>query len=89
MSEISPETSFEPETALKAEDDGLAFYKAITKIYKNSLKPNGKLLFEVGINQANKVADIMKNEGFDEIVITKDLNGIDRVVSAVRKMEVI
>lgn len=88
MSEISPETTFEPETALKAEDEGLEFYKAITEIYKNSLKPNGKLVFEVGINQANKVADIMKAEGFEDITITKDLSGIDRVVSAVRKMEV-
>lgn len=89
MAEISPETTFEPETALKAKDEGLEFYKAITKIYKNSLKPNGMLCFEVGINQANKVAEIMKSEGFEDITVTKDLNGIDRVVSAVKNTEVI
>ncbi len=82
-SEISPETHFEPETALKAEDGGLEFYKAITENYKNSLKNGGMLLFEVGYSQAQAVADIMRNAGFKDIKIAKDMGGINRAVSGI------
>ena len=81
--EISPETHFEPETALKAEDDGLAFYKAIAKNYKNSLKVGGMLLFEVGYKQAEKVAEILKMEGYSKIEFKQDLGGINRAVSGI------
>ncbi len=81
--EISPETHFEPETALKAKDGGLEFYKAITENYKNSLKNGGMLLFEVGYKQAEKVAEIMKNAGFKDLKFTKDLSGINRAVSGI------
>ena len=82
MDEISPETKFEPETALLAEDEGMQFYKAITENYKNSLKENGVIAFEVGINQSERVAEILKTQGFKNITVKKDLNSIDRVVFA-------
>lgn len=82
MDEISPETKFEPETALLAEDEGMQFYKAITENYKNSLKENGVIVFEVGINQSERVAEILKTQGFKNITVKKDLNSIDRVVFA-------
>jgi len=84
MKIISPETKFEPETALKAEDDGLEFYKAITENYKNSLKQGGMLCFEVGFTQAHKVKEILENAGFEEIKIRKDLNSVDRAVSGIK-----
>ena len=82
MDEISPETKFEPETALLAEDEGMQFYKAITENYKNSLKENGVIAFEVGINQSERVAEILKTQGFKNVTVKKDLNSIDRVVFA-------
>lgn len=82
MDEISPETKFEPETALLAEDEGMQFYKAITENYKNSLKENGVIVFEVGINQSERVAEILKTQGFKNITVKKDLNSINRVVFA-------
>lgn len=82
MDEISPETKFEPETALLAEDEGMQFYKAITENYKNSLKENGVIAFEVGINQSERVAEILKAQGFKNVTVKKDLNSIDRVVFA-------
>lgn len=82
MDEISPETKFEPETALLAEDEGMQFYKAITENYKNSLKENGVIAFEVGINQSARVAEILKTQGFKNVTVKKDLNSIDRVVFA-------
>ncbi len=68
---------FEPMNALDGGEDGLDFYRQITDIAK--LKAGGVLAFEVGINQAEQVAKIMKKRFF-EIKIIKDLSGIDRVV---------
>lgn len=87
MDIVSPETKFEPETALIAENNGLQFYEAITENYKNSLKNGGMLCFEVGINESVKVAEILKNQGFTNIETLKDLNGIDRVVSGIYETE--
>ena len=83
MNEISPETKLEPETALLGGEDGLIFYKAIIKNYKNSLNKDGIIAFEVGINQSGKVADLLKENGFKDINITKDFNNIERVVTAI------
>lgn len=69
---------FEPASALDGGEDGLDFYRQIVKVVK--LKENGVLAFEVGINQAEQVAQIM-TERFCEIRIIKDLSGIDRVVT--------
>lgn len=80
MNIISPETKFEPETALFGGEDGLKFYRAITENYKNSLKSGGMLAFEVGINEYSAVSDIMEKSGFSNIGFVKDLNGIQRVV---------
>lgn len=84
MEIISPETKFEPETALKAEDDGLEFYKAITENYKDSLKNGGMLCFEVGFTQAEKVKAILENAGFYDVQIKKDLNDVERVVAGIK-----
>ncbi len=81
MSIISPETKFEPESALIAGDNGLEFYKAITNNYEDSLKTGGMLCFEVGINESSAVAEILEKAGFSNITIKKDLNGIERAVS--------
>lgn len=83
MKDISPETKFEPESALLAEDGGMQFYKAIINNYKNSLEDGGMLSFEVGINEYKSVADLLENAGFENITVKKDLNGIERVVSGI------
>lgn len=80
--EVSPETKYEPETALFGGTDGLEFYRVITENYKGSLKQNGMLCFEVGIGQANNVKEILRNAGFANIGAKKDLNGIERAVYA-------
>ena len=84
MEIISPETRFEPKTALLGGEDGMLFYKAIVKEYKNSLTKGGMLAFEVGINEDRKVAEILKTADFKNITVTKDFNGINRVVTAIK-----
>ena len=80
MNTLQPEVKFEPATALEGGSDGLTFYRHIAKKYKKHLAPNGVLAFEVGINQAGMVADIMKENGFTNIAMRKDYSDIDRVV---------
>lgn len=80
MANLQPEVTFEPKTALSGGEDGLTFYREITARYKNSLKKGGTLAFEVGINQARDVAEIMERNGFTQINTRCDYNEIDRVV---------
>lgn len=78
---ISPETKYEPETALLAQDSGMEFYKAIINNYSKALKEGGMLCFEVGIRESEKVSRLLEEAGFKNITAKKDLNGIDRAVA--------
>ena len=80
MKTLQPEVTFEPATALSGGSDGLDFYRHIAKEYKAYLKKDGVLAFEIGINQASAVAEIMKQNGFVNVDTRKDYNEIDRVV---------
>ena len=73
---------FEPKLALYANDNGLAAYKAIINSASSYLKDGGKLLFEIGYNQRDKVLDILRECGFTDIFTKKDLAGHDRVIIA-------
>jgi release factor glutamine methyltransferase len=73
---------FEPKLALYANDNGLAAYKTIINSASSYLKDGGKLLFEIGYKQRDKVLDILRECGFTDILTKKDLAGHDRVVIA-------
>ncbi|MGM0509230.1 MAG: peptide chain release factor N(5)-glutamine methyltransferase [Fusobacteriota bacterium] len=78
---LMPEVkNYEPISALKADDEGLYFYKKISKLAENYLIEGGFLVFEVGHNQAKKVREIMKKYGYKKIKIIKDYSNIERVV---------
>ena len=77
---LSEEVKKEPHTALFGGEDGLFFYREITKLWKGALKPDGRLAFEVGIGQAEAVEQILKDHGFGNITVINDLSGIQRVV---------
>ncbi len=67
----------EPLSALDGGCDGLVFYRQITE--NVPLNKSGILAFEVGIGQAQEVAEIMSAR-FDNIEIHRDIAGIERVV---------
>ncbi len=71
---------YEPRMALDGGEDGLDFYRFISAKWKSALRLGGSLIFEVGIGQADQVAQIMAENGFENIVITPDTNDIPRVV---------
>ena len=80
--ELQNEVKFDPELALFAEDEyGVNFYKRITSNAPDILNASGYLLFELGIDQSEKVLTIMKQAGFTDIEVIKDLAGIDRVIA--------
>lgn len=63
---------YEPRMALDGGEDGLKFYRAVAKKWKRALKPGGKLIFEVGYDQAPAVKSIMEEQGFQDIQTTMD-----------------
>ena len=79
---------YEPHLALRGGEDGLDFYRAICAQWRTALRADGRLLFEVGIGQADNVLRIMRSCGFGDVEITPDLNGIPRVVSGILCTEV-
>ena len=82
--ELAPELkNHEPKFALTDNNDGLNFYREISKKAKASLNKNGKLFFEVGMGQAEEVKNILLNNGFSAIEIFKDYSNIDRIVKGV------
>lgn len=80
MENLQPELAFEPDTALYGGEDGLLFYRAICENYKDALQDGGTLVFEIGYSQGKAVSEIMKENGFCDVEIRKDLSENDRVV---------
>ena len=72
----------DPKLALDGGESGLEFYRRIISDSKKYLKTNGMIFFEIGFDQAQEVSDILKKNGYHDIVVKKDLSGLDRVVIA-------
>lgn len=87
ITHLMPEVrDHEPHLALDGKGDGLFFYKSIILKSRDFLTENGRLYFEIGYNQGEAVSCLMKEAGFTQVTIKKDLAGLDRVVSG-RRME--
>ncbi len=76
---LAPEVLLEPHRALDGGKDGLLFYRAITAKSVTALNEGGFVLYEVGIGQADAVAEIGRAHGFTA-EIYRDLAGIERAV---------
>lgn len=76
----------EPMTALCGGTDGLDFYRRLCAEAPDMLLAGGFMAFEVGIHQAEAVANLAQEHPLIERTeIIKDYAGIDRVVVAWRK----
>ncbi|MDR1801227.1 MAG: peptide chain release factor N(5)-glutamine methyltransferase [Lachnospiraceae bacterium] len=83
IDELQDEVRFyDPAIALDGGEDGLDFYRKIAAEAPDYLRESGELLLEIGFNQAKDVSAILKSDGFTDIVVKKDLAGLDRVVIA-------
>ena len=82
---LMPEVQQEPELALFGGEDGLDFYRRISREAGAHLKDGGCLLFEIGWKQKDAVSDLLR-EYIGEPFALKDYGDNWRVVGAVKTM---
>ena len=76
----------EPKIALFAGEDGLDIYKRIIEKVDTFLKPAAALIFEIGYAQGHAIYELLdKSNIFSEIIIEKDFQNNDRIVTAIKQ----
>ena len=85
-SDLQPEVLKEPLIALDGGKDGMHFYRRIVSESSGILKQGGMLLMELGINEASQVRFALERNGFTDIEIRHDLNGIERMILGTRSV---
>jgi release factor glutamine methyltransferase len=81
MEQITPEVrEWEPRIALTPEGDGLNAYRAIAANATKYLTPQGRIILEIGWDQAKDVLAIFNDAGYINGYCTQDLAGKDRVI---------
>jgi len=75
---------FEPRLALDGGADGLLITRRLVAEAMDYLSPGGLLALEGGFDQAPAVESLLEASGFSDITRSKDLAGIERVVSGRR-----
>lgn len=81
IEELEPEVKdHEPRLALDGTEDGLLFYRNITKEAHDYLNQGGWLLVEIGYDQGESVSQLFIDNGFKEVEVIRDLAGNNRVV---------
>lgn len=82
---LAKDVQKEPLGALDGGADGLDFYRRIISEAMDHMTDEGILAFEVGINQAQVVAELCRKAGFKATAIRKDYADIERMVFAVKE----
>lgn len=82
---LSKEVRNEPKMALDGGKDGLEFYRSITSLAEKYINHGGRIMYEIGYNEAEEVTEILSSRGFSDIKILKDYGGNDRVVAGTFK----
>jgi release factor glutamine methyltransferase len=81
MEGCAPEVLQEPHLALCGGEDGLAIYRRIAEQADSYLKPEGKILLEIGCDQALPVCSLFEQKGYKTSVFN-DLAGLNRMILA-------
>lgn len=72
--------NFDPHLALNGGKNGLEAYEQLSDLIKNWLKPNGKILLEIGFDQHDAVKNIFESKGFSFANALLDFQKIRRVL---------
>jgi len=73
----------EPSIALFVEDhDPLLFYRKIAELAKVSLNSGGALYFEINQYLGNETVSLLKDLGYENVTLKKDMFGNDRMIKA-------
>ena len=79
---LEPEVrEYEPRIALDGTEDGIKFYRILAEESPKYLNPGGHVAFEIGYDQGEAVAALLKTAGFHDVMVIKDYGGNDRVVT--------
>jgi release factor glutamine methyltransferase len=73
---------FDPHIALTPGGDGLDPYRLIAASVGRHLSPDGRLIVEIGYQQAADVLQLFQDAGLSSVCSHSDLAGRDRVISA-------
>ncbi len=73
---------FDPHIALTPGGDGLDPYRVIAAAVGRHLSPDGRVIIEIGHQQAANVLQIFQDAGLSSLCCHPDLAGRDRVISA-------
>jgi release factor glutamine methyltransferase len=76
---LATDIRFEPRCALVSGKNGDEDYIAIISQAAQYLKPSGWILFEHGMEQGERVRNLLAEQGYAEIFTEKDLAGLERV----------
>ncbi len=79
MPGLSSEVQREPSTALDGGPDGLALLRRIIAEAGSWLQPGGLLALEIGDTQGEAVLDLLRQAGYANARIEKDLGKLDRL----------
>lgn len=78
-------TDWEPDTALFVpNNDPLLFYERIADIGKQILTPDGTLYFEINQRFGTETVGMLRQKGYRNVELRKDLSGNDRMIKAER-----
>ncbi len=81
--DLAPEIrDYEPKEALLGGSDGLDVTRRLIQAAPDSLRNGGRLAVEVGVGQAGDVIKLMRDRGFAEPNICRDMAQLKRVVWA-------
>ncbi len=76
---------YEPSIALFVpDDDPLRFYRAIAKVGKYALKPEGQLYFEINPLYAEEMKAMLEEEGYKDTELLEDQFGKQRFTKSIR-----
>ncbi len=84
---LQQEVMQEPRMALDGGADGLDFYRRIASGAFLRLRPGGLIAVEVGMGEADAVAELFTAADLCDVQIINDLYGVARIVSACRRSE--
>jgi release factor glutamine methyltransferase len=78
---LQKEVLHDPKIAMVGGEDGLDPVRVILRDGPNYLAPGGRIMFEVGYDQAEKVAQMTESDArYQYFAYIKDLAGVDRVI---------
>jgi release factor glutamine methyltransferase len=77
----------EPRLALDGGEDGLDFYRRIIREAPAHMVIGGRIMLEIGYDQAAEVTALLQEAGYYGIEVIRDYGGNDRIATAVKSIK--